>query len=324
MKDEFMYEDITKEEFDREFQKNREDWALDPEGAHERQVQLVKRWDAKTGKDSYYDEATGIWELSDGRRSDEIGMGLKGNSTMSPAFNYEEAEGYVDLEKALKKYEDAEFTYDPESDKKYKNYVNKMEREGKKAMEDTLGKLSSMTGGVAGSYAVSAASGEYNDYMEEAADKMTDFYKMAYDEFLYEQDKNLKEIALAEEKIRKEEEIWEKEKEALEEEETENKAKKSDYILMMQDFQSMGWEALSRDQKLLAIEEGCWYDPSTGILYDAAGNSYLSNYDPVENAVAIYKTNGIKALSAADVDYLENAGYKIRDGILYGPDWREV
>ncbi len=322
MKDEFMEEELTQDEFDREFIKNREDWALDPEGAHERQVALVKRWDEQTGKGSYYDEGSGIWYLSDGRRSDEIGMGLVGNSTLSPTFDFEKAEGYKDYEKALNDYEEAEFDYNPEEDPKYRRYKNEMETQGKKSMEDTLGKLSSMTGGVAGSYAVSAASGVYNDYMEEAADKMTDFYKMAYDEFLDEQDKNLKELSIAEEKIQREKELWEDEKEAMEERDKEDN--NSEYILMMQDFQANGWDALTREQKLLAIEEGCWYDPSTGILYDSAGAGYTSNYDPIKSAIAIYKTKGIKGLSVADVDYLENEGYKIREGILYDPSWREV
>lgn len=308
--------------FDDSFANNRKLWETDPEKSHENQVKLVDELDARTGKKSRYDEASGIWYLSDGRRSDEIGMGLLGNSTLSPVFDYKETDGYKDYKDASEHYKNAEFIYNPQNDESYKRYKSYYEQNGKKAMEDTLGKLSSATGGVAGSYAVSAAAGAYNDYMEDISGKMTEFEDRAYERFKDEKDSYLNLMKIAEDEITREEELWKNESDYINEENT-GGDKSADYALMKHDFIEKGWDGLSYDQKILALSYG-WYDSSTGILYDEAGNAYTSTYDPVKNALATYKTKGIKGLTEKDVMFLENAGYKIQNGILYTAEWQVV
>ncbi len=313
-------ENFNVDDFDKEFQKNREDYWTDPVAAHEKQVELVKSLDAATGKTSIYHSDTGIWELSDGRRSDKMGLGTVGNSTLRPTYNYKDSEIYGEYEALEDEYKNAEFIYDHKNDESYKRYKAERERSGKKAMEDTLGKIASQTGGIAGSYAVSAASGAYNDYMEDAVSKIDDFENMAYSRFRDGQEDTLSKMGLVQTEMDKEEELWAEEKAAMEKANSE----KAEYIVMLQDFTENGWDSLTEEQKILASSNGGWYDMNTGILYDAAGNSYTSSYDPIKSAIARYKTKGVKGLSEKDVAYLEYEGYKIRDGKLYDPNWRAV
>lgn len=73
-----------------------------------------------------------------------------------------------------------EFSYDPYSDDVYKYYKSQYNREGKRAMEDLLGELSMNTGGVASSYAVSAASQALDYYNTKLTDKIPELYDDAY------------------------------------------------------------------------------------------------------------------------------------------------
>ena len=75
------------------------------------------------------------------------------------------------------------FSYDPEADKGYQDYVAMMQQNGKKAMQDTVGKASALTGGFANSYAVNAGQQAYNDFAKQAADAQPSFRQMARDEY---------------------------------------------------------------------------------------------------------------------------------------------
>ncbi|MGH0053398.1 MAG: hypothetical protein ACQ5SW_08435 [Sphaerochaetaceae bacterium] len=59
------------------------------------------------------------------------------------------------------------YEYDPDSDPTYQAYEEQYEAAGEKAMEDTLGAASSLTGGRLNSYAQNAAQSQYNSYMSE-------------------------------------------------------------------------------------------------------------------------------------------------------------
>ena len=64
-------------------------------------------------------------------------------------------------EQLLDKTQDAyvtskEFSYDPNNDPLYQQYKQSYLNAGKKAMEDTVGNASALTGGYANSYAVTA------------------------------------------------------------------------------------------------------------------------------------------------------------------------
>lgn len=108
-------------------------------------------------------------------------------------FSYQTAPTYVgkytsqidDLTKSILN-RDA-FSYDAESDPLYQQYKKQYEKEGQRAMQDTLGQISARTGGLASSYATSASQGAYNTYMSELADKIPELYQLAYS--MYENDR---------------------------------------------------------------------------------------------------------------------------------------
>ena len=87
-----------------------------------------------------------------------------------------------------------EFKYNPYEDDLYEYYRKQYIREGERAMEDLLGELSASTGGVASSYAVSAAAQARSNYNQKLMDIIPELYDDAYDRYLDEiarQERNL-------------------------------------------------------------------------------------------------------------------------------------
>lgn len=72
------------------------------------------------------------------------------------------------------------FSYDPEKDPTYQQYKESYKRSGERAMQDTLGQISARTGGLASSYAGSAAQQTYDNYMGALADKIPELKQLAY------------------------------------------------------------------------------------------------------------------------------------------------
>lgn len=72
------------------------------------------------------------------------------------------------------------FSYDPEKDPTYQQYKESYTRSGQRAMQDTLGQVSARTGGLASSYAGSAAQQTYDNYMSALADKIPELRQLAY------------------------------------------------------------------------------------------------------------------------------------------------
>lgn len=113
-------------------------------------------------------------------------MTTKKGSAAPGSFSYEDAPQYVN------KYKDQidsltqqilnreAFDYDAEKDPTYQQFRDTYTREGKKAMEDTLGQVSARTGGLASSYAGTVAQQSYNDYMTKLSDKIPELRQLAY------------------------------------------------------------------------------------------------------------------------------------------------
>ena len=78
------------------------------------------------------------------------------------------------------------FTYDPEKDPTYQQYKESYTRNGERAMQDTLGQVSARTGGLASSYASSAAQQTYDGYMSALADKIPELRQLAYSMYMDE------------------------------------------------------------------------------------------------------------------------------------------
>lgn len=107
-----------------------------------------------------------------------------------PAFSYENAPEYTsqwdqiikDLAGGILGRED--FEYDYTKDPNYQQYRDAYTREGERAMVDTLGEVAARTGGMASSYATSAANQANNYYMSALADKIPELRQMAYEAYL--------------------------------------------------------------------------------------------------------------------------------------------
>lgn len=75
------------------------------------------------------------------------------------------------------------FSYDAASDPLYGQYKQSYTRGGQRAMQDTLGQMALRTGGLASSYAESAAQQTYDNYMAALADKTPELQQLAYQRY---------------------------------------------------------------------------------------------------------------------------------------------
>lgn len=90
-----------------------------------------------------------------------------------------------DISKLLEKFLNRKaFSYNPYDDDLYEFYRQQYIREGNRAMEDLLGELSASTGGVASSYAVSAAAQARENYNRKLTDKIPELYGDAYERYI--------------------------------------------------------------------------------------------------------------------------------------------
>lgn len=78
------------------------------------------------------------------------------------------------------------FEYDAASDPVYSQYRKQFLREGKRAVEDTMGTAAAMTGGIPSSHAVTAAGQAGNYYNAQLTDKIPELYQQAYNRYLNE------------------------------------------------------------------------------------------------------------------------------------------
>lgn len=71
------------------------------------------------------------------------------------------------------------FTYDPNTDPSWAQYLDNAARKGKAAMEDTMGQSAALTGGYSNSWAQSAGQQAYNQYIQDANEMMPEFEELA-------------------------------------------------------------------------------------------------------------------------------------------------
>lgn len=89
------------------------------------------------------------------------------------------------------------FSYDMNEDLLYQQYKDMYMRNGQKAMKDTLGQASALTGGYNSSYAQTAAQQTYNDYLGGLNDKVPELYEKAYDRYQDEKDALYQQFSMA-------------------------------------------------------------------------------------------------------------------------------
>jgi len=75
------------------------------------------------------------------------------------------------------------FSYNPAGDQMYQMYADKYKREGKAAMQDTMGAAAGLTGGYGNSYAATAGSQAYNQSLERMNDMLPQLQQAAYQRY---------------------------------------------------------------------------------------------------------------------------------------------
>lgn len=88
------------------------------------------------------------------------------------------------------------FSYNLNADPLYQQYRESYTQNGKKAMMDTVGQASAMTGGYANSYAVTAGNQAYHEYLNELNDVALDLRDRAYEQYGDEGDKLIEDITI--------------------------------------------------------------------------------------------------------------------------------
>ena len=79
-----------------------------------------------------------------------------------------------------------DFYYDPNTDAAYQRYAALYTRQGRSAMEDTLGQAASLTGGYDSSYAQQAGAQSYNSYLQQLSALIPELEAASYDRYARE------------------------------------------------------------------------------------------------------------------------------------------
>lgn len=88
------------------------------------------------------------------------------------------------------------FSYDPDSDSLYQTAKANAIANGKIAMQDTVGQASALTGGYGNSYAATAGSQAYQNYLRGLDDDLATYYQLALEQYQQNKDDLLTEYSL--------------------------------------------------------------------------------------------------------------------------------
>ena len=109
-----------------------------------------------------------------------------------------EEDALLALDKAQENYRNREpFSYDVAEDPFYQRYRDQYIRQGQLGMEDTVGKVTSLTGGYANSYAQTAGQQTYEAYLRQLDDVLPELYGDAYDRYMAEGEALYREVLMA-------------------------------------------------------------------------------------------------------------------------------
>ena len=75
------------------------------------------------------------------------------------------------------------FSYDLNADALYRQYKDMYTRQGRAAMEDTVGRAAALTGGYGNSYAQNLGQQQYGAYLEKLNDTLPELYGQAYERY---------------------------------------------------------------------------------------------------------------------------------------------
>jgi len=81
------------------------------------------------------------------------------------------------------------FKFSTDGDALYERYKNDYQAMGRRAMEDTVGQVSALTGGYGNSYGATAGAQAYNDYISRMDEVVPELYRLALDKYNAEGDR---------------------------------------------------------------------------------------------------------------------------------------
>ena len=129
-----------------------------------------------------FDPGTGYWSGDAGQKQQPLQFAFGG----APSYTSRYDEKLNELVDQILNRDP--FSYDAENDPLYQFYQDRYQRNGNKAMRDTLGAQAARTGGLSSSYAGSVAQQSYNDYMQGLNDIVPELYKLAYSMYKDDED----------------------------------------------------------------------------------------------------------------------------------------
>ena len=96
-------------------------------------------------------------------------------------YSFSDSERLAETENAL--FNAPEFKYNVKKDPLYSQYKETYTREGERAMRDTVGNASALTGGYANSYAQTVGNAAYNEHLNKLNDVIPELYSAAYSRY---------------------------------------------------------------------------------------------------------------------------------------------
>lgn len=138
-----------------------------------------------------YNGATGQWSGSSELQQPSFDYGSYSDSKPTFSSNYSTRIDDM-LDQILNR---DKFSYDAETDPLYQQYKAQYNREGNRAMNDTLASVASNAGGM-NSYAITAAQQANDYYASQVADKIPELYQLAYSMYLDDIDGQVRDLGL--------------------------------------------------------------------------------------------------------------------------------
>ena len=165
-------------------------WHTADEATKRQLEQANKELGAQLGGTVSFDPTTGYWSG-------------QAQQLMQPTFSYDmdskpsyESEYKAQIDAMLNEILNREdFSYNAEKDPLFQQYQQMYQREGNRAMNDTLAEVASGAGGM-NSYAITAAQQANDYYNAQMTDKIPELYQLAYDMYLQGIDNKVRDLGL--------------------------------------------------------------------------------------------------------------------------------
>ena len=176
--------------------------------------------DGIVGKNTWGKLNASSAEGNSGKKTVENGKKTTASQNSTPRPEYSKSKAVISAEKRLSDWEKnapteyeskysqeieeilddilnrEEFSYNLNADPLYEQYREQYVQNGKKAMEDTVGRASALTGGYLNSYALTAGQEAYGEYLSGLNDVAIELRDRAFDKYSYEGDKLLEDVTL--------------------------------------------------------------------------------------------------------------------------------